>query len=65
MYKKKLTFQMKKIVKSYMIESKRFDQEYIPTVEEYATTGIHASGYPILAITSLVAMNDTESKDVI
>lgn len=53
---------MKNQVRAYFHEAKWLHQKHTPTVEEYMNIATVSSGYPLLAITSLVGMGDIVTK---
>nr|QWQ79570.1 TPS12 [Juglans sigillata] len=54
---------MKNQVRAYHHEAKWFHQKYKPTMDEYMVPALVSSGYPMLAITSLVGMGELVTKD--
>ena len=54
---------MKKQVQAYFLESKWFHQKYIPTMEEYMPLALATTGYKLLAVTSLLGMDDIVTED--
>ncbi|WCJ20845.1 (-)-germacrene D synthase [Euphorbia peplus] len=54
---------MKKQATSYYVESKWFHGKHIPKMEEYMVVALASSGYPLLATTSLVGMDDIPTKN--
>ncbi|XP_057968279.1 (-)-germacrene D synthase-like [Malania oleifera] len=54
---------MKSQARVYLAEAKWFDEKHMPTMEEYMRLALLTSGYPMLAMTSLVGMGDIVTKD--
>ncbi|KAF5944553.1 hypothetical protein HYC85_018630 [Camellia sinensis] len=45
---------MKGLVRAYFVEANWFNTKYVPTFEEYLSISVMSSGYPMLAVQSLV-----------
>ncbi|KAK3409325.1 hypothetical protein EUGRSUZ_J01451 [Eucalyptus grandis] len=54
---------MKRQARSYFAEAKWLHQQHKPTMDEYMSVALVSSGYPLLAITSFVGMQDIVTKD--
>ncbi|KDP31579.1 hypothetical protein JCGZ_14804 [Jatropha curcas] len=55
---------MKKQVGAYIIEARWFNNDYVPTFEEYISNAVISSTYPILITLSFCAMGEVASKQV-
>ncbi|KAK2984767.1 hypothetical protein RJ640_004592 [Escallonia rubra] len=53
---------MKALVRAYFTEANWFNKKYMPTFEEYLGVSVMSSGYPMLAVQSLVGMEEIASK---
>ncbi|KDP31578.1 hypothetical protein JCGZ_14803 [Jatropha curcas] len=55
---------VKKQVGAYIIEARWFNNDYVPTFEEYISNAVISSTYPILITLSFCAMGEVASKQV-
>ena len=55
--------QMKGLVRAYFVEAKWFNTKYVPTFEEYLDVSIMSSGYPMLAVQSLIGIGEVGTKE--
>ncbi|KAK2984766.1 hypothetical protein RJ640_004591 [Escallonia rubra] len=53
---------MKALVRAYFAEANWFNKKYMPTFEEYLGVSVMSSGYPMLAVQSLVGMDEIATK---
>ncbi|KAJ4945394.1 hypothetical protein NE237_022048 [Protea cynaroides] len=56
---------MKRLVRTYFIEAKWFNEGSIPMFEEYIKIASTSSGYPMLTITSFLGMGDIVKKETL
>ncbi|XP_056175825.1 (-)-germacrene D synthase-like isoform X2 [Syzygium oleosum] len=54
---------MKRQARYYFAEANWLHQQHKPTMDEYMSIAVVSSGYPLLAITSFVGMQDMVTKD--
>ncbi|KAL9232393.1 hypothetical protein vseg_007508 [Gypsophila vaccaria] len=54
---------MKRQVKAYLEEAKWLVIKKVPTVEEYMSVAITSTGYPLMAVVSLVGMREVATND--
>ncbi|KAA8523762.1 hypothetical protein F0562_010185 [Nyssa sinensis] len=54
---------MKGIVRSYFREANWYYKGYMPTFEEYLSVSVMSSGYPMLAVQSLIGMGEVATKE--
>ncbi|KAE8674441.1 Sesquiterpene synthase [Hibiscus syriacus] len=54
----------KQLSESYFVESKWYQEKYVPTVEEYMRNALLTSGYIILTITSFIGMEDSVTPEI-
>ena len=55
--------QMKQFVQSYFDEAKWFQEEYVPTVEEYLNLSTVSTGFTMLSLTFFLAMGDIATEE--
>ncbi|KAH7544312.1 hypothetical protein JRO89_XS15G0146900 [Xanthoceras sorbifolium] len=55
--------QMKDVVRHYLLESKWYDQRYVPTMEEYMGVALVTSCYTMVPATSFLGMGDIVTKE--
>ena len=55
--------QMKQLAKAYFVEAKWFNENYVPTVEEYMETAMVSSGYCLLTVTSFLGLGDIATEE--
>ncbi|EEF38934.1 (+)-delta-cadinene synthase isozyme A, putative [Ricinus communis] len=55
---------VKKQVRAYITEARWFNNDYVPTLEEYISNAVISSTYPILITLSFCGMGKFASKDV-
>nr|UJH94382.1 caryophyllene synthase [Zanthoxylum ailanthoides] len=49
---------IKSLVRTYFVEAKWFNANYMPTFEEYMENSTISSGYPMLAVEALIGLED-------
>nr|BBD88588.1 beta-caryophyllene synthase [Zanthoxylum piperitum] len=49
---------IKSLVRTYFVEAKWFNANYLPTFEEYVENSTISSGYPMLAVEALIGLED-------
>ncbi|GMP35661.1 hypothetical protein CsSME_00008024 [Camellia sinensis var. sinensis] len=54
---------MKGLVRAYFVEANWFNTKYMPTFEEYMSISVMSSGYPMLAVQSLVGIGKIATKE--
>ncbi|KAI7999579.1 (-)-germacrene D synthase [Camellia lanceoleosa] len=54
---------MKGLVRAYFVEANWFNTKYVPTFEEYLSISVMSSGYPMLAVQSLVGIGKIATKE--
>ncbi|KAH9625008.1 hypothetical protein KSS87_022934 [Heliosperma pusillum] len=54
---------MKRQVKAYLEEAKWLVTKKVPTMEEYISVAVPSTGYPLMAVVSLVGMGDAATED--
>ncbi|KAH7544309.1 hypothetical protein JRO89_XS15G0146300 [Xanthoceras sorbifolium] len=54
---------MKDVVRHYLLESKWYDQRYVPTMEEYMGVALVTSCYTMVPATSFLGMGDIVTKE--
>ncbi|CAL5341824.1 unnamed protein product [Camellia sinensis] len=54
---------MKGLVRAYFVEANWFNTKYMPTFEEYLSISVMSSGYPMLAVQSLVGIRKIATKE--
>ncbi|KAH9803244.1 alpha-terpineol synthase [Citrus sinensis] len=54
---------MKILVRSYIIEARWCDQQYVPTMEEYMRVALLSCGYLLLSTSSFLGMEDIVTKE--
>ncbi|KAI8007435.1 (-)-germacrene D synthase [Camellia lanceoleosa] len=54
---------MKGLVRAYFVEANWFNTKYMPTFEEYLSISVMSSGYPMLAVQSLVGIGKIATKE--
>ncbi|KAI7981015.1 putative terpene synthase 2 [Camellia lanceoleosa] len=54
---------MKGLVGAYFVEANWFNTKYVPTFEEYLSISVMSSGYPMLAVQSLVGIGKIATKE--
>nr|BBE32337.1 beta-caryophyllene synthase [Eleutherococcus sieboldianus] len=53
----------KELVRQYLAEAKWFQEDYVPTLEEYLRVALVSGGYKMLATHSFVGMGDLATKE--
>lgn len=51
-------------IRSQFVEAQWFYSQYFPKFKEYMDNGIISSGYPFLAVVSLIGLDEIATKDV-
>ncbi|KAL4312656.1 hypothetical protein GQ457_01G005450 [Hibiscus cannabinus] len=54
---------MKQLSQAYFVEAKWYNENYVPTVEEYMKNALVSSGYIMVTITSFVGMGDVVTEE--
>ncbi|XP_044507235.1 (-)-germacrene D synthase-like [Mangifera indica] len=54
---------MKTLVRNYFIEAKWYNENYVPTMDEYMAVALITNGYLMLGINSFVGMGDVATKE--
>ncbi|KAL5548165.1 hypothetical protein UlMin_003396 [Ulmus minor] len=54
---------MKRLARAYLIESKWFQTNYVPSFEEYVQLGLATCGYSMLTTTAYLGMGDIATKE--
>ncbi|KAJ9135131.1 hypothetical protein P3X46_032345 [Hevea brasiliensis] len=54
---------MKKLVRAYLVEARWFNENCVPTIEEYMSNGFITSVYPLLIPVSFLGMGELASKE--
>ncbi|KAK8489707.1 hypothetical protein V6N11_014355 [Hibiscus sabdariffa] len=54
---------MKQLSQAYFVEAKWYNENYVPTIEEYMQNALVSAGYIMVTITSFVGMEDIVTED--